>query len=336
MRGATPFRAAILATLPEALPPAVIEPGHLHRFPTNGKRSDRAGWCHLYPDGRGGAFGCWRAVLTEHWSAEDPRTMTPAERAAHARAVMQTTAERERMQRAEWKKAAEANTAMRAAGAPLVEGDTAAAYLRHRGIRGPLPGVLRLHPGLPYWHDTGDGRHERIGTFPALVAPIVGDGGRLLALHRTYLHPAGRKADVPAVRKVTRAAGPLGGACIPLGEPDELGRIGIAEGIETALSARDLTGVPTCAAYSAGNLAAWQWPRAARAVVVFADNDGPEGTGTRAAERLRQRVRAAGLACTVLAPEAEGADWCDVQAAVVRRDGANAPAHELHREGVAA
>ena len=57
-----------------------------------------------------------------------------------------------------------------------------------------------------------------------------------VALHRTYLTADGRKADVPSVKKLTGAAGPLAGACIPLHKPAR-GCIGIAEGIETALAA---------------------------------------------------------------------------------------------------
>ena len=61
---------------------------------------------------------------------------------------------------------------------------------------------------------------------------------------------------MPSVKKLTGAAGPLAGACIPLFKPAH-GCIGIAEGIETALAAWCASGVPTVAAYCAGNLAAY-------------------------------------------------------------------------------
>jgi putative DNA primase/helicase len=48
-----------LASLPES-----IEPGRLHRFSTNGKRSDLSGWCRLFEDGRAGVYGCWRFLVT--------------------------------------------------------------------------------------------------------------------------------------------------------------------------------------------------------------------------------------------------------------------------------
>ena len=93
---------------------------------------------------------------------------------------------------------------------------------------------------------------------------------------------------------------------------DARGCIGIAAGIETALGARCAAGVPTVAAYSAGALAGWQWPPNLRRLVVFADAD---PAGAVAADKLRQRARAAGLTVNVMTPTTPGADWCDVWAA---------------------
>ncbi len=132
-----------------------------------------------------------------------------------------------------------------------------------------------------------------------------------MALHRTYLTADGRKADVPTVKKLTGAAGPLAGACIPLHMPAH-GVIGVAEGIETALAASQASAVPTVAAYCAGALAGYLWPAGVRRLVVFADAD---KAGREAAAALRARALAARLRCEVLTPTAEGADWCDVWAA---------------------
>ena len=129
-------------------------------------------------------------------------------------------------------------------------------------------------------------------------------------MHRTYLTRDGRKADVPAVKKLTTAAGPLAGACIPLYRPAR-GVLGIAEGIETALAAHCASGVPTVAAYCAGNLAAYTWPPGVNRIVVFADAD-PAGAG--AAQTLKARAMRAGLSVAVMTPTTPGADWCDVWA----------------------
>ena len=300
------FRAAILAALGHA--PGLIEPGRFHRFATRDRRGDDAGWCKLFDDLRGGVFGCNRQGISETWCAADRATMTREQRAALARQVMAATTERERQQRERWSKVAQRIAQVWAQCVPLLPGDPVTLYLKRRGLGGvwPLPTVLRLHRALPYWHEG-----EKLGTFPAMVAPMVAPDGRTVALHRTYLHADGRKADVPSVKKLTGAAGSLSGACIPLHGPRE-GRIGIAEGIETALAAWCASTVPTVASYCANSLAMWRWPAGVQRIVVFADND---KAGCEAADALRARALAAHVRCDVLTPTTERADWCDVWAA---------------------
>jgi phage/plasmid primase-like uncharacterized protein len=299
------FRSAVLATLGSA--PDVIEPGQWQRFATSNKRGDRAGWSKLFADLRGGVFGCHRQGIAETWSAADRAIMTRPQRLELARQVMHATAERQAQQREQWAVSARRNLRIWTECVPLVPGDPVTLYLKARGFAGlwPLPACLRLHRGLPYWHEG-----QELGAFPAMVAPVVAPDGRIVALHRTYLTRDGRKAEVPTVRKLTGAAGPLAGACIPLFKPTQ-GGIGIAEGIETALAAHCGSGMPTVASYCAGNLAAWQWPAGLSRLVIFADAD---PTGRDSADRLWARAVAAGLRADVLAPTDDGADWCDVWA----------------------
>ncbi len=299
------FRLAIVAVLGHA--PGVIEPGRFHRFATSDRRADDAGWCKLFDDMRGGVFGCYRQGISEAWSAADRATMTREQRGELARQVLAATAERESQQRQQWAENAKRIERMWAECVPLVPGDPVTLYLKGRGFGGvwPLPAALRLHRGLAYWHGA-----EKLGTFPAMVAPLVAPDGRMVALHRTYLTREGRKAEVPTVKKLTGAAGPLTGACIPLHKPAR-GCIGIAEGIETALAAWCASAVPTVAAYCAGNLAAWHFAAGAQRLVVFADAD---KAGRAAANTLRARALAARLQCEVLTPTTDGVDWCDVWA----------------------
>lgn len=299
------FKAAVLAALGQA--PESIEPGKLHRFPTSDKRGDDAGWCKLFADLRGGVFGCNRAGIEAHWQAARDRPMTRQQRAELARQGEAASAERERRQREQRASNAVRIARLWAQCVPLVPGDPVTLYLKRRGFAGlwPLPTCLRLHRAMDCWEG-----ERKLGTFPAMVAPLVTHDGRIVALHRTYLHADGRKADVPTVKKLTPASGMLAGSCIALHEPAR-GVIGIAEGIETALAAWQASGVPTVAAYSAGNLAAWQWPASVQRLAIFADND---QAGRDAAETLRARARFAGLRCEVLTPSDEGDDWCDVWA----------------------
>lgn len=300
------FKTAMLAALGHA--PDVIEPGRLQRFGTTDRRGDSAGWCKLFDDLRGGVFGCYRQGINETWSGADRATMTREQRIALARQVAAATAQREVEQRQQWVQNARRIADLLAQSVPLVPGDPVTLYLKRRGFGGvwPLSELLRLHRALPYWHGA-----EKLGTFPAMVAPIVAPDGRTVALHRTYLTIDGRKADVPSPKKLTGAAGPLTGACIQLHKPAR-GCIGVAEGIETAMAASCASGVPTVAAYSAGSLAAWQWPASVQRLVIFGDAD---RAGREAAETLRKRALAARLHCDVLTPTEDGADWCDVWAA---------------------
>lgn len=296
------FRVAILAALGAA--PELIEPGRIHRFSTSSRASDKAGWCQLFEDGRAGVFGDFRSGMSSVWTAQRRELMTPAERADMARRLAQAKAQRNAQQRQQQADNAQRNAALWAKTVPVTDGDPVSLYLLRRGLAGPVPEHVRLHPHLTYW-DGGDR-----GAWPAMVAPLIRPDGLVLSLHRTYLTTDGSKAPVPTVKKLTGAAGPLAGACIPLHDPQR-GVIGIAEGIETAQAAHLASGLPTVAAYCAGNLAAYLWPPGVNRIVVFADAD---PAGAAAAQSLKARAMRAGLSVAVMTPSTPGADWCDVWA----------------------
>jgi len=297
------FLTFVQATLGHA--PEAIEPGRLHRFPTTGRRSDKAGFCKLFTDLRGGFCGDHRTGAYGTWTARGSAPPTPAERAAWLREIQRAKAQAAREQAEAWRQARERNRATWSRCATLLPGDPVTYYLRRRGLPiWPLPGVLRHAARLPYYDD---GAH--LGDFPAMLAPVQAPDGRTLALHRIYLTPDGRKADVPEVKKLSRASGPLPGAAVRLSTPRE-GVLGVAEGIETALACRLGSAVPTWAAVSASGMAAFQWPEGVRELIVFGDHDAG-GAGQRAAEKLASRATAAGLTARVLIPSAPG-DWLDV------------------------
>jgi putative DNA primase/helicase len=74
-------------------PPTSIEPGRVVRFPTNGKRSDRSGWCYLFPDSDGATFGDWRTGREHTWQAKRDTRVTAAERAELRRKAKQAKRE---------------------------------------------------------------------------------------------------------------------------------------------------------------------------------------------------------------------------------------------------
>ena len=147
---------------------------------------------------------------------------------------------------------------------------------------------------------------ERLSYHPAMLASVRDLGGRAVALHRTYLTPDGHKADVPQVRKVI---GKLPDGCaVRLFDPAHT--MGIAEGIETALSASALYGIPVWAALNSGRLKTWEPPPETLEVIVFGDND-PNCDGQEAAFALGKRLNRT-ITAQVVIPDIPGTDWNDV------------------------
>ena len=89
--------------------------------------------------------------------------------------------------------------------------------------------------------------------------------------------------------------------------------LGIAEGIETAISAYAIFGIPTWAAISAAMLVKWTPPHIVRKVYVFGDND-DSFTGQLAAYRLGWALKNNKPldVVRVIIPDIRGADWNDV------------------------
>jgi putative DNA primase/helicase len=291
------FLSTITATLGCA--PKDLKPDTWLRFGPK-----KAFWAKLFDDGMGGVYGSYPQNLSCHWSARQDQS--PAERRRMQIQMQLAVREREAQQRAQWEKNALSNARLWAASYP--NGALVRRYLAARGLQDwQTPPCIRQHPGLPYWHTDDDGKLHNLGTFPAMLAPIVGRDGSLLAIHRTYLGN-GCKADVPTPKKLTAAAGLLAGACIPLAG-QRGGVIGIAEGIETAAAASLGSALPVVAAYCANALSVFSWPRGLERLVIFADND---TAGQKAAAVLAQRADKAGISTKTLTPSKPGSDWCDV------------------------
>lgn len=170
-------------------------------------------------------------------------------------------------------------------------------YLRNRGLE--TPATLR-EANLVYW----DGDIKR-GPFRTMVALIHGADGSPQSYHLTYLDGVA-KADVPAPRKVMTPVDTITGGAIRLYSPAE--HMGIAEGIETAIAARMLHGVPVWAAVSANGIESFVPPEICKRLTVFADND-ESFTGQAAAYALAKRLNRNGIVCDVAVPER--GDWND-------------------------
>ncbi len=177
-------------------------------------------------------------------------------------------------------------------------GDPVALYLARRVGITEAPADLRFHPSL---------RHSDGGTYPAMLAMMRYPDGTGASIHRTYLTVDGEKADVDGVKKFMQGK-PIQTASVRLGVTGP--RIGIAEGIETALAASQRFGVPVWAATNATLLECWVPPAGVKQVLIAGDNDASY-TGQAAAHVLARRLVREGYAVEVQLPAAVGKDWCD-------------------------
>ncbi|GIK49876.1 MAG: hypothetical protein BroJett013_25730 [Alphaproteobacteria bacterium] len=170
-------------------------------------------------------------------------------------------------------------------------------YLRARAIEGELPGpeVLRFHPHMTSLED----RERR----PALVAALVNGEGALQGIQVTLLSPHGAaKAPLATPR---RTIGRLMGHYVRIDAPSDT--LVVAEGLETALSARRALGAGAWAFLSAENLARFEPPPVIDRLIIAADND---EAGLAAAARLKERVEPS-IACEIALAPNDYPDWND-------------------------
>jgi DNA primase len=148
--------------------------------------------------------------------------------------------------------------------------------------------------------------YQRWMTLPAMVTAIVSGSRELTGVQVTVLDPSQpRKATVAAPRKTY---GCLGDGAVRLAASDEV--LGLAEGVETALSAMELSGVPTWACLGAARMDQVAIPETVRELHIFGDDDGP---GRDAMERTAAKHD--DLRVVLRLPPEGYNDWNDYQRA---------------------
>lgn len=233
------FRSAIESA--GLIPPDMIEPdGKLHRFPSNGKRGDDAGWYVLHVDGVPAAsFGDWRAGQSQVWRADIGRKLTSAEEAAHLARVKEIQREREAEEIKRRAGAREKAAAIWAGATPC----TAHGYLTVKGIQA---------------HGARLSRN-------CLVLPIRDEAGVLHSLQ--FIDADGNKKYL--------AGGRIRGGYFAIGKPADV--LCLCEGFATGASVHESTGHAVAVAFDCGNLLpvakALQAKLPAVRLVVCADND---------------------------------------------------------------
>ncbi len=168
-------------------------------------------------------------------------------------------------------------------------------YLRSRGITIPIPPTLRYSPAAT---------HDFLGSeFPCMVAAVQQPDRQITAVHRTYLQPDSRaKADVA---KPKLAKGHLGNGAVRLAVANKV--LGIAEGIETALSAMQFWDIPAWAALGS-RIESVAIPTAVIEIQIFGDHG---QAGHDAAEKAAKRFTRLGHRVALRFPPEPFSDWND-------------------------
>ena len=182
---------------------------------------------------------------------------------------------------------------------PSQKGDFVDLYLRGRGI--DVPVLYGLRSGLSVDFTTGR-------EFQTMFGVVKNRDGKLATLHRTFIEN-GRKADIECPRKMM--SGFLEDGCsIQTGEVMEIGMVGIAEGIETALSASQMFHIPVWSVLNTSLMEKWLPPEGVSTVVIFGDND-KSYSGQKSAYTLARKLTKLGYAIEVNIPKKQGYDWND-------------------------
>jgi len=176
------------------------------------------------------------------------------------------------------------------------------AYLQARQCVIPPPGGhLRCHPRLKHWPSSTVG--------PALVG-LVTDAvtGEPLTLHRTWVQSDGKKAPLDEPRMVLKDHDKVGGVVRLWPDEAVTVSLGIAEGIETALSLAHAFS-PVWALLDAGNLASMPVLDGVESLLIAADHD---AAGIAAAKSCGQRWAARGREARIVMSDVPKADLNDM------------------------
>jgi hypothetical protein len=162
----------------------------------------------------------------------------------------------------------------------------AADYLDRRGIAMQPPPSLRCG--------------NRSG-FPTMVAAVQRPDGKIVAVQSLLLTPEGVKASA-SIQRITTGA--LGVGAVRLGPAGKA--IGLAEGVESGLSAMQLANVPVWVSLGCERLHRAELPSCVEDVHIFVDNDAP---GIKSAKRTAELHTGAGRRVNLHYPPAQCGDW---------------------------
>jgi phage/plasmid primase-like uncharacterized protein len=191
-------------------------------------------------------------------------------------------------------------------------------YLKNRGINPQILHKikdLRFHPELEHYMGG-----QLLGKYPAMVCLYRDSTSRPISIHRTFLTPDGFKADLPHGEKPKRMMPApsyvkFNGGAIRLMNYKRV--LSVTEGLETAYSVIDATGLSTWATFCDSMLADFAIPDDVEFLIIWADKD-ISLAGEKAAKTLKQKAWDKGVPCQIMIPglaipkNQKSIDWNDV------------------------
>lgn len=192
-----------------------------------------------------------------------------------------------------------------------LQGTHGEAYLVERGIP-PISewpwdchAVLRFHPSLDFENDWHAGIRP-VRRFPAIVGNVQDAFGKTIAIWQIYLkHDVPEKADLDPAPKIGR--GPAAGGAVRIGGDAE--RIGVAEGMETAIALWVLEGFrkPVWSLMSTSGMKSFEPPLNVKHVSIYPDGDRAQihnekiiaPPGISAATSLFKRMKLIEVGCNI-------------------------------------
>lgn len=265
-------------------PNDIIPDGKIHRFASDGRRGDDAGWYafHNYDGIAVGVYGDWRTGIEQQtWCSRALGRMTEAERVAYRKRMDGITRLRKEEDQRRHAQAATQAAEIWAAARPAPHNHHG--YLAKKHIK---PHDARVCETSPY-----------VGW---LVVPLQDADGRLHSLE--FISVDGDKRFLHGGRKQ--------GCFFTLGTMKDVDVVCLVEGFATGASVHEATGYAVAVAFDAGNLSPVatelraMYPQAT--ILICGDHD-KNGVGQEKA-----RETAAAVNGLVAIPDGDGDDWNDV------------------------
>ncbi|EIF42778.1 hypothetical protein DOK_11961 [gamma proteobacterium BDW918] len=175
---------------------------------------------------------------------------------------------------------------------------------------------IRFHPNLNYKGKGG----VLLGTYPAIICLVRNNNGAPVGIHRTFITKGGLKVEMEGGHKPRKLTPTVSkeskGRVIRANEP-VAGVLGVAEGLETALSVMEARSIPVWPGLSNTMLQSFVPPTGVHTVINFLDKDrnkASENSAVIVEQNLTRRgIRVISLLPPLRIPDSEGkgVDWAD-------------------------